>query len=258
MILAESTGRVNPWIKKVSSTSLLQDRRDSAIKIRETLWRSRQQELIMEKKQAWEMKKLELQGRILEAKDRKKRKTASDRIVRKHIEVEEAYKDRCRNLAIKSKERKREALQTKKILEKIDDYKASVIEQDAHRKKIKCRKVIEEREGKRVEHIEKTELERLNARREEIIRLREQARGERAVMSSRNDENKPCVHAKVKILQSYNPCRSVFAQTALRINRNEELEAKREANIVEREARRKQDLLQRLASDIEAAPSCDV
>jgi len=251
MLLSESVGRTySKGIKKSPSSSLCQLRRDSAIKIRETLWRSRQQELITEKRQAWEMKKIEQQGRILEAKDRKKRKIASDRIARKHVEVEEAYKDRCRNLAIKSKERKREAWQTRVILEKIDDYKASLIELQAHRKKIRGGKIIEEREAKIVKQLQKGNQEALNARREENIRLREMARDQRAIVRPKNENQ--CEDVKVNILRTYNPCQSIFAPTKLLINRNEALEAKREANIAEKTRRREQELLQRLALDAPA------
>eukprot|EP00397_Hematodinium_sp_SG-2012_P050614 GEMP01058915.1.p1 GENE.GEMP01058915.1~~GEMP01058915.1.p1 ORF type:complete len:276 (+),score=60.85 GEMP01058915.1:28-855(+) len=183
-------------------------RRDYSIKIREQAWKTQQDEMFAEKRTAWEVERIEKETRLAEASERRKREIAAEQIRQKRAAVDQAYTNRCRELAIKSRERRRAAAQTRAILEKIDDFRSAQNECDANRRLAKLRAIAGQRDALVERQRQKQSDQELQANREKNIQERELARNqaERVRFEALQADRA----RKEKLIANYAPSRSVF------------------------------------------------
>lgn len=82
---------------------LLNYRRENNIRQRDTDWKKRQDETLMQKQVSWEVLRLEKENRLAAAREAARRKHCEERLKSKQEEVEREYRERCRDIAIEKR-----------------------------------------------------------------------------------------------------------------------------------------------------------
>lgn len=151
-------------------------KREYNIRQRDAEWKKRQDELLMQKQVSWEVEKLEKENRLAAAREGARRRHLEGRVLKKHLQVEREYQEKCRSIEIS---RRKEEWQQRRTSEVLDQVSTSQAEREATAEKLHAAKdavAAEMREscGARAEK-KASEME-MNQIRERKIKEREEAR----------------------------------------------------------------------------------
>lgn len=155
-------------------------KREYNIRQRDADWRRRQEELLTQKHVAWEIETCERENRLIAARETRKREDLEGRLKARHAHIDNRYKERSRDTAIK----KREASWEKKENERLVDMHQTAQEEKSAKEKQqvdrKASKYEELRDEAADRAAKKNAQAEINARREENIARREEVRRKKA------------------------------------------------------------------------------
>merc|ERR1719181_2040792 len=88
-----------------SEQDMLAWKREYNIRQREADWKRRQDELLTQKRVAWEIERCERENRLAAARETRRREELEKRVQDQHLELDRRYKDRRREVEIDKREK---------------------------------------------------------------------------------------------------------------------------------------------------------
>jgi len=159
-----------------SEQDMLAWKREYNIRQREGDWKRRQDELLTQKRVAWEIERCERENRLAAARETRRREELEKRVTDQHVELDRRYKDRCREVEMDRREKNWHERENARLVEMQKFAKEMIQKSDTKRvgeKVQRCgdlRNAASERAARAKRNAE------LNARREQNIQSRESVR----------------------------------------------------------------------------------
>merc|ERR1719408_1051542 len=100
-----------------SEQDMLAWKREYNIRQREADWKRRQDELLTQKRVAWEIERCERENRLAAARETRRREELEKRVQDQHVELDRRYKDRCREVEIDGREKAWEKKENGRLME---------------------------------------------------------------------------------------------------------------------------------------------
>merc|ERR1719386_296877 len=109
-----------------SEQDMLAWKREYNIRQRETDWKRRQDELLTQKRVAWEIQSCERENRLAAAKETRRREELEKHVADQHLELDRRYKDRCREVEIDRRNKEWEKKENMRLMYMQQEAKASI------------------------------------------------------------------------------------------------------------------------------------
>merc|ERR1719454_928854 len=100
-----------------SEQDMLAWKREYNIRQREADWKRRQDELLTQKRVAWEIERCERENRLAAARETRRREELEKRGHDQHVELDTRYKDRCRDVEIDRRGKMWEAKENARLID---------------------------------------------------------------------------------------------------------------------------------------------
>lgn len=180
MNLHDGRGGTAPPPELHSEQDMLAWKREYNIRQREADWKRRQDELLTQKRVAWEIERCERENRLAAARETRRREELEKRVQDQHLELDRRYKDRRREVEIDKRCVTWEKNENGRLMEMQKDAKENEVVGSTKRADEKLQR-CEDMRNAASERAAKAKFNaELNAKREAKIREKEAQRQMRA------------------------------------------------------------------------------
>mmetsp|Transcript_62053 Transcript_62053/g.108640 ORF Transcript_62053/g.108640 Transcript_62053/m.108640 type:complete len:234 (-) Transcript_62053:60-761(-) len=163
-----------------SEQDMLAWKREYNIRQREADWKRKQDELLTQKRVAWEIERCERENRLAAARETRRREELEARVYQQHTEIDRRYKERCRDVEIDRREKAWEEKENNRLITMHQDHIENTQTCESKRASEKERRCEEMRNAAAERAAKKQRDLELNAKREANIKAREAERQARA------------------------------------------------------------------------------
>jgi len=196
-----------------SEEDMLTWKREFNIRQREADWKRRQDELLTQKRVAWEIERCERENRLAAARETRRREELEKRVHDQHMELDRRYKDRCREVEIVRRGKLWEKKENARLIDMQREAKEILEISDTKRAGEKAQRCKDMRDAAS-ERASKAKCNaELNARREENIKRRESQRQMRAAEQAKALKNDATAKSKA-VVEEFTE-RTIPADTSL-------------------------------------------